>query len=168
MSIDVIAKRLESLTPKQRDVLNLASQHMTSKQIARELDITPKTVDRRIESIRAKLDNIPRSDLLRLYSQLSGDGENSPRGISPLSSLTPGWQGSASQSQTDLTFRDSLIFDERAEWDRAEGWLTKEAKLSNFGPGARVLLIVLGALAIMALAVLTFAASIALSTMLES
>lgn len=168
MSIDAISQLLESLTPKQRDVLDLASQHMTSKQIARELDITPKTVDRRIESVRARLDNIPRSDLLRHYSRWLEGGGKSPRAISPLSSLTSEWQGSASQSQTDLTFHDSLVFDNRAEWDRDEGWLRKETKLSNYGPGARVLLILLGAIAIMALAVLTFAASLALSTMLES
>ena len=62
-----IDRVLETLTEKQDEALRLASQHLTSKQIANQLGIAPVTVDKRIDSVRAKLDFLPRTDVLRHY-----------------------------------------------------------------------------------------------------
>lgn len=43
------------LTDKQREVLDLLIEHKTSKEISRELGISPHTVDQRINSARTRL-----------------------------------------------------------------------------------------------------------------
>ena len=58
------------VSPKQRAVLELLAQNLTSKQIARELSISHHAVEQRIQTIRAKFGRVPRQELVRLYSQL--------------------------------------------------------------------------------------------------
>src|SRR5689334_4240118 len=43
-----IADRVKRLTPGQLDCLRLVDQHLSSKEIAAELNISPHTVDQRI------------------------------------------------------------------------------------------------------------------------
>ena len=47
--------RIERLTPREREILELLAEGMRSKQIARELVISPKTVASHIQSVLAKL-----------------------------------------------------------------------------------------------------------------
>ncbi|MDC0887346.1 helix-turn-helix transcriptional regulator [Altererythrobacter sp.] len=56
-----------TLTQKQRDVLDFLIEHKTSKEIARELDISPHTVDQRINFSKRKLGVSSRSQLATLY-----------------------------------------------------------------------------------------------------
>lgn len=49
------ADSLAGLTDKQREVLDLLIEHKTSKEISRQLGISPHTVDQRINSARTKL-----------------------------------------------------------------------------------------------------------------
>ena len=58
------------VSPKQRAVLELLAQNLTSKEIARELSISHHAVEQRIQTIRAKFGRVPRGELVRLYSQL--------------------------------------------------------------------------------------------------
>ena len=58
---------LEELTDKQREVLDLLVLHKTSKQIARDLDISPHTVDQRITAARRKLGVESRGELAAVY-----------------------------------------------------------------------------------------------------
>lgn len=58
------------LSEKQQAVLELLSQNLTSKQIARQLNISHHAVEQRIQTIRTKYGQLPRSELGRLYSQL--------------------------------------------------------------------------------------------------
>ena len=62
--------KLESLTQKQRDVLDLLIQFKTSKEISRILDISPHTVDQRVEAAKTKLGATSRSDLALIYREL--------------------------------------------------------------------------------------------------
>lgn len=62
---------LESITDRQREVLDLVVQHWTSKEIARELNISPNTVDQRINAVRAKLGARDRAETARIYSELT-------------------------------------------------------------------------------------------------
>ncbi|MGB3795910.1 MAG: helix-turn-helix transcriptional regulator [Alteraurantiacibacter sp.] len=59
---------LDSLTQKQREVLDQLVLHKTSKQIARELGISPHTVDQRIVSARRKLGVETRNELAAAYT----------------------------------------------------------------------------------------------------
>lgn len=61
---------LESLTPKQREVLDLLIQHKTSKEISRILGISPHTVDQRIMLSRAKLNVASRNEVAQAYRRL--------------------------------------------------------------------------------------------------
>ena len=61
---------LGALTPKQREVLDLLIEHKTSKEIARRLDISPHTVDQRIEFAKRKLGLRSRNELAAQYRQM--------------------------------------------------------------------------------------------------
>lgn len=65
------AALLASITDRQRAVLDLVVQHWTSKEIARELDISPSTVDQRINAVRAKLGARDRAETARAYAELN-------------------------------------------------------------------------------------------------
>lgn len=61
---------LSGLTAKQRQVLDLLMDHKTSKEIARELRISPHTVDQRIQFAKDKLGARSRSDVAVIYRRL--------------------------------------------------------------------------------------------------
>lgn len=61
---------LESITERQRAVLDLILEHRTSKEIARELGIAPNTVDQRLNAARDKLGARNRAETARIYSNL--------------------------------------------------------------------------------------------------
>lgn len=61
---------LASLTPAQTEVLDRVLLHKTSKQIARELDIAPNTVDQRVKAAWMKLGVKSRASAAREYARL--------------------------------------------------------------------------------------------------
>lgn len=61
---------LSCLSEKQREALDLLIKHMTSKQISRQLGISPHTVDQRIEAAKRKLGASSRSELALSYREL--------------------------------------------------------------------------------------------------
>lgn len=61
---------LAELTPKQREVMDLLIEHKTSKEIGRELGISPHTVDQRIQFARAKLGARTRGEAAAVYRRL--------------------------------------------------------------------------------------------------
>jgi DNA-binding CsgD family transcriptional regulator len=61
---------LESLTAKQREVMDLLIEHKTSKEIARILQISPHTVDQRIQFAKDKLGAHNRNEAAVLYRRL--------------------------------------------------------------------------------------------------
>jgi DNA-binding CsgD family transcriptional regulator len=60
-------KRLSKLTQGQRDCLRLVGQYLSSKEIARVLDISPHTVDQRLKRATALLEVPTRFDAARLF-----------------------------------------------------------------------------------------------------
>lgn len=62
---------LDTLTEKQREVLTLVSEGLTSKEIARNLGISESAVNQRIETIRQRLGGLPRSQIARLHRRQS-------------------------------------------------------------------------------------------------
>lgn len=61
---------IASLTDKQREVLDLLIEHKTSKEIARRLDISPYTVDQRINCAKDKLGARTRGEAAMAYREL--------------------------------------------------------------------------------------------------
>lgn len=56
------------LTAKQHAALDLLSKHMTSKEISRALNISPHTVDQRIEAAKRRLGMASRRELAQAYN----------------------------------------------------------------------------------------------------
>lgn len=71
-SEDPVALRVAKLTAAQLDCLRLVDQHLSSKEIAAELGISPHTVDQRIRQSLAILGVERRSQAARIVSQYSG------------------------------------------------------------------------------------------------
>ena len=68
-SDDPIALRVAKLTAAQLDCLRLVDQHLSSKEIAAELGISPHTVDQRIRQSLAILGVERRAQAARIVSQ---------------------------------------------------------------------------------------------------
>jgi DNA-binding CsgD family transcriptional regulator len=64
------AAGLGGLTDKQREVLDLLIEHKTSKEIGRQLGISPHTVDQRINFAKEKLGASSRSEAAVVYRRL--------------------------------------------------------------------------------------------------
>jgi len=69
---DNAERDLGGLTAKQREVLDLLIEHKTSKEIARQLGISPHTVDQRIFFAREKLGVGTRGEVAVAYRRLVG------------------------------------------------------------------------------------------------
>ena len=61
---------LNALSEKQREALDLLILHKTSKQISRELGISPHTVDQRIEAAKRRLGVATRGEAAQRYRHL--------------------------------------------------------------------------------------------------
>ena len=64
-----LAKRVAKLTPGQLDCIRLVAQHLSSKEIAAELGISPHTVDQRIRQALQTLGVSRRSQAARIVAQ---------------------------------------------------------------------------------------------------
>ncbi len=74
----MVGARRPELTDGQVDCLRLVSAHYTSKEIARQLGISPFTVDQRLDAARKKLSANSRSDAARRFALLESDGLYQP------------------------------------------------------------------------------------------
>jgi len=74
---DLVAQRVARLTPGQLDCLRLVDQHLSSKEIATELGISPHTVDQRIRQALHILGVERRTQAARIVAQYSGPYQRS-------------------------------------------------------------------------------------------
>ena len=156
---EATASVFETLTAKQRQAMALAADGLTSKEIARELDISPHSVDKRIDAVRGRLDARPRSQIVRDYRAWSDrTGEPITGDRSPLTHPSPDAAPLEPQPEGEtLPFDDALIFERSSEWDRQTGWLHRGVKPSDLGVGGRLLFVVAGAFLVAAAFVLVAA-----------
>lgn len=134
MAPEKLDKVFESLTDKQIEALSLAAQHLTSKQIAQELGVSPATIDKRIEGIRARLDQMPRPDLLRHFIQWRQRSGHVIADYFPLPTAVKNGAAPVQQSpELRYELEDSIPFDMRMSWDRASDGLLPRVDLENLG-----------------------------------
>jgi DNA-binding CsgD family transcriptional regulator len=154
---------LADLTVKQVEVLDRLLQHKTTKQIARELDIAPNTVDNRIVAVREKWDTPDRKSTARFYAMLLARCEKSPSGFSPLDDPVPAADELARDLPGSPFFRvsDGQIFDHWPTPSRKPAGL--EALDARFGKFGRV-----GAMMVLAMILaLTMVAALAIAQTLR-
>jgi len=148
----------ESLSEKQRETLALASRHLTSKEIAQRLGVAPVTIDKRIESVRARCGNVARPELVRLFSQWSTTYDQTiydPIIVDSFADLRP--SSGSQQDDVSLEFHDSMAFDARALWDRGPVTLRPGLNPADLGVAGKLIIIFGGAVAVMMVAVLCMA-----------
>ncbi len=80
----MVGARRPELTEGQVDCLRLVSAHYTSKEIARQLGISPFTVDQRLDAARKKLSADNRSDAARRFALFELDGIYQPIVYDPM------------------------------------------------------------------------------------
>lgn len=57
-----VSTAFDKLTPREREILRLIAAHLQSKEIARELNLSPKTVEMHVLSARRRLSGLSRRD----------------------------------------------------------------------------------------------------------
>ena len=69
---------VDRLNEGQRDCLRLVLAHLTSKEIARELGVSPHTVDQRLRTAMRILDAQSRFEAARVFAAFDGDSPYQP------------------------------------------------------------------------------------------
>lgn len=104
----------EALTEKEREALVLVYRNFTSKEIARELNISPRSVNHRIDNARQKLGVATRQEAARLLVE---DGESITGAPLTVPKLAPDpADRTGVEGQPQATFRDSGRYVQRAPW----------------------------------------------------
>ncbi|MEQ1540633.1 MAG: helix-turn-helix transcriptional regulator [Novosphingobium sp.] len=165
---------LDGLTEKQREVLSLISEGMTSKEIARKLAISESAVNQRIEVVRQRLGGLPRTQIARIYRRMSTvvltiPASNSLTGksIQLQSDGLVGQQSEAEGAEVSTALSQASV--PFGSYPSTPFFTALTALLD--GPSrtrARLIAIVVIALGIMALAVLSLAALQALVQLLAA
>jgi DNA-binding CsgD family transcriptional regulator len=84
----------EKLTPREREILRLVAAHLQSKEIARALGLSPKTVEMHVLSARRRLSGMSRRDAALAFVAWEGgdpgnDYRKQPDGLAALPGLPP-------------------------------------------------------------------------------
>jgi len=67
------SKGFERLTPREREILRLIAAHLQSKEIARLLSLSPKTVEMHVLSARRRLSGMSRRDAALAFMAWESD-----------------------------------------------------------------------------------------------
>lgn len=112
---------LGGLTSKEREVLDLLVVPNSNKEIARHLQLSPATVEKRLRTVRDKLGARDRNDTARAYKALMAGLGKTVGGFSDLSDgcaegQTDPW---ARNDSATLKLQDAAMFDRHAPWEPA-------------------------------------------------
>jgi DNA-binding CsgD family transcriptional regulator len=122
-----VAARVAKLTSGQLDCLRLVDQHLSSKEIAVELDISPHTVDQRIRQALSILGVERRTQAARIVAQQTGPYEGSYQRLIHQSPYIPGGKNSG---QLDATVSNQIRHADRAGKVGEVGFLTEQRPAS--------------------------------------
>ncbi|HEX3423287.1 MAG TPA: helix-turn-helix transcriptional regulator [Sphingomicrobium sp.] len=129
-SEDPVALRVQKLTAGQLDCLRLVDQHLSSKEIAAELGISPHTVDQRIRQSLATLGVERRSQAARIVSQYSGPYQR-------LIHQPPYIPADVEQGHPEATVSHQIRHADRAGEAGGAGFLT-EQRPASFWPSLQL------------------------------
>ncbi|MET0251477.1 MAG: helix-turn-helix transcriptional regulator [Novosphingobium sp.] len=108
------------LTDKHREVLDRLLEHKSSKEIAIELGISPKTVDQRINSAARKLGTADRRETARAYGNLRQAWERTPYPYSYIPPQPSSGEDSGRETEAAaFSLGDSQYFPRQAPWEIA-------------------------------------------------
>jgi DNA-binding CsgD family transcriptional regulator len=71
--VDRVSTAFEKLTPREREILRLIAAHLQSKEIARALGLSPKTVEMHVLSARRRLSGLSRRDAALAFIAWEGE-----------------------------------------------------------------------------------------------
>lgn len=110
-----------ALTPKQRQCLDRVLMRMTSKEIARDLGISPVSVDQRILHARVRLGAATRDEAVRLYARLlqTYDRAGYDALYLPLSAQSAAKSAASEGVHTELSFHEPAM--SFADFERLSG-----------------------------------------------
>jgi DNA-binding CsgD family transcriptional regulator len=123
---DELAARVARLSAGQLDCLRLVDQHLSSKEIAAELDISPHTVDQRIRGALHILGVERRSQAARIVAQRSGPYQR-------LIHQTPHIEARGVNGQSEAAVSHQIRHADRAGEAGGAGFRT-EQRAASFGP----------------------------------
>ena len=121
-----LAARVARLSAGQLDCLLLVNEHLSSKEIAAELDISPHTVDQRIRGALHILGVERRSQAARIVAQHSGPYQ---RLIHQSSHI----EGSSASGHPEAAVRNQIRHADRAGEAEGAGFRTEQRAVA-FGP----------------------------------
>src|SRR5215212_420588 len=120
---DVMAGRVARLTAGQLDCLRLVDQHLSSKEIAAELSISPHTVDQRIRQALHILGVERRAQAARVVAQYSGPYQR-------LIHQSPYIHGEGQSGHPDAAVSHQIRHADRAGETGGAGFLTEQRPVS--------------------------------------
>jgi len=121
-----LAARVARLSAGQLDCLLLVNEHLSSKEIAAELDISPHTVDQRIRGALHILGVERRSQAARIVAQHSGPYQR-------LIHQSPHIEGSSASGHPEAAVRNQIRHADRAGEAEGAGFRTEQRAVA-FGP----------------------------------
>lgn len=127
---DDAALRIARLTAGQLDCLRLVNEHLSSKEIAAELGISPHTVDQRIRQALHILGVERRAQAARFVAQYS-------RPYQRLIHQSPDIPGGAQSTQSEGTVSIQIRHADRAGETGGAGFLT-EQRSASFRPSLQL------------------------------
>ena len=132
------------LTDRQKEILLLVYQRLSSKEIGRRLGISPKTVDAHLQTARQQLGCSTRIQAARVY------WESLPRERFPMSEMHQGVPDGGTAQEEGPTGENSVFQPPKSHWPDFHG-RTPWPEPSSLGPGKRIALILAGAITILLL-----------------
>lgn len=146
------AELIEQLTDKQCEALEGVWQRLSSKEIARQLDISPRSVDQRLDAARRTLGVTDRNEAARLYAA----AKQIPYALtSEQFTVSSEHQSELSEGRTsgsEHVFEDVLTIRERTPWDGFNTWSVSEVKPKDLSPRFRAMFILGGSIGLVFMA----------------
>jgi DNA-binding CsgD family transcriptional regulator len=127
---DIMAQRVARLSAGQLDCLRLVDQHLSSKEIANELHISPHTVDQRIRQALGILGVERRTQAARIVAQRSGPYQR-------LIHQSPYIPGDPQSVQPEAAVSNQIRHADRAGEAGGAGFLT-EQRPASFRPSLQL------------------------------
>ena len=126
-----MAQRVARLSPGQLDCLRLVDQHLSSKEIAAELHISPHTVDQRIRQALAILGVERRTQAARVVARHAGPYEGP---YQRLIHQSPHIHGELHSGQPEAAVSTQIRHADRAGGAGEAGFLTEQRPASLWPP----------------------------------